>query len=469
MLDDLKYLDSKFAHLFPDYELLQIEYIALPIAKVEVQVVGQIVTEISPITEFLLKFINLGMNQVSSLAEALGITEELVLDEIAEEIRQGRVERSIADNLILTSSGRETLISSTVRLPKKQKIEIVFDKGCWSLTDWDKSTFIPNADLRSMQEITLKSFEKRKSTIQLQDLDLITLNRILKMESKSSQKNSVEILNIQKITQRRHGFRLGQIMIYANSQNRSGFVVLIGEERSELHENLIRARGGLEALDVKISMPSPSKSSKRDVIKVVEVKKETPYEDDGRLVKSFEHRPLLLDALESSKQRFMIISPWITRAVVNDEILRKLENLLRSKVLVTIAFGFYDASNPHESKRRDDSRILTKLLSLSRKYSNFEFRWMGSTSEKAMNHSKIFVSDSIYVAGSFNWLSFRGDSDRTYRKEDSEMRTKREVVDARYKSHHDEVLAISVPMSEKFIPSSDSGKHHNSQLNKFRK
>ena len=73
-------------------------------------------------------------------------------------------------------------------------------------------------------------------------------------------------------------------------------------------------------------------------------------------------------------------------------------------------------------------------------------------SRKGMNHSKILVSDSIYIAGSFNWLSFRGDTDRSYRKEDSEMRTQKEVVNSRYSSHHDEVLQISVPMSEEFIP-----------------
>lgn len=469
MLDDLKYLDSKFAHLYPGHELLQIEYIALPIAKVEVQVIGQIVTETSPITEFILKFISLGINQVPTIAEALGISEELALDEIAEEIRQGRVERSISSKLALSALGRETLFSSTIRLPKKQKIEIVFDKGCWRLTEWDKSTFVPNAEFREMQDATLKSFEKRKNTIQLQDLDVISLNRILKNESKDKQKNSVEILSIQKITQRRHGFRLARIMIYSKSKNENGFVVLIGDERSEEHENVIRLRGGLEALGIKISTPVTRQQKQvPTAMKVVEVPVDIPYEDDGRLVKSFEHRPILLEALDSSKSRFMIIAPWITRAVVNDEILNKLERLLRKKVSVTIAFGFFDASNPHETKRRDDARTLQKLLSLSKRYSNFEFRWMGLTADKGMNHSKIFVSDSIYIAGSFNWLSFKGDADRTYRKEDSEMRTKKEVVDARYKSHHDEVMQISVPMSDKFIPKVESKNiSHNFKNSRF--
>lgn len=455
MLEDFKYLEKKYSHLFPDHELLQIEVIALPVAKVEVQVIGQIVTETSPITEFILKFISLNVNKVPNLAEALGISEELALDEVAEEIRQGRIERSMSGKLILTSLGKETLTSSVIRLPKKQKIELIFDKGAWKISDWDRHLFVPTSELKDMKDSSLKSFEMKKSTVQLKDLDVVTLNRILKNESQGTKKNTVEILNIQKIVQRRHGFRMGRIMIYSKSQQDNGFVILVGDDRSEEHETIINSRGGLSALNIKISPPVKNlASSKPTALKILEVPilVDAPFIDDGRLVKSFEHRPILLDALENSKERFMIISPWITRAVVNDEMLMKLERLLRSKVQVTIAFGFFDASNPHETKRRDDSRILSKLLSLSRRYENFEFRWMGMDSRKGMNHSKILVSDSIYIAGSFNWLSFRGDTDRSYRKEDSEMRTQKEVVNSRYSSHHDEVLQISVPMSEEFIP-----------------
>ena len=451
MLDDFKYLERKYKHLFPDHELLQIEEIALPVAKVKVQVLGQVVTETTPITEFLLRFIHLGVDSPSDLAETLGLSMDLVLDEIAEEIRQGRVQRGLSDKLILTSLGNDVRTSSAVRMPKKQSIELIFDKGAWKLTNWEKHLFISSADLKEISKDTLKSFEQRKKTIKLVDIDALEINRIFKEETKKNSKNSVEILNIQKVLQRRHGFRLGRIMIYFKNEHESGFIVLVGNDRSEDHEGLIRARGGLKALDIEIVPPAVnSNQTKPETIKIIEIK--SPFVDDGKLVMSFEHRPILLDALENSRQRLMIISPWITRAVVNDSILRQIESLLRQKVLVTIAFGFFDSSNPRETDRRDDSRILKNLLELSRRYENFEFRWMGMTAEKAINHSKIFVSDSIYIASSFNWLSFRGDTDRSYRKEDGEMRTHPDVVNDRYKSHHDEIMKISKPMSVEFIP-----------------
>jgi hypothetical protein len=457
MLNDFKYLERKYKHLFPDYELLQIEEIALPVAKVKVQVLGQVVTETTPITEFLLRFISLGVDNPTDLAETLGLSLDLVLDEIAEEIRQGRVKRGLSDKLILTSLGNDVRTSAAVRMPKKLSIEFIFDKGTFKLKNWEKHLFISSSDLKEISKNMLKSFEQRKKTIKLDDIEVLEINRIFKEEAKKNVKNSVEILNIQKVLQRRHGFRLGRIMIYYKNENENGFIVLVGNDRSPEHEDLIRARGGLKALDIKITPPVPNSiQMKPEAIKIVE--RDSPFVDDGKRVMSFEHRPILLDALENTNQRLMIISPWITRAVVNDSILRQLESLLRRKVLVTIAFGFFDSSNPKETDRRDDSRILRNLLELSRKYINFEFRWMGMTADKAINHSKIFVSDSIYIAGSFNWLSFRGDTDRSYRKEDSEMRTHPDVVNDRYKGHYEEIMKISKPMSIEFLPTDNRKK-----------
>ena len=272
MLEDFMYLEKKYAHLFPDFELLQIELIALPVAKVEVQVMGQVVTETSPITESIHRFISLGLNTVENLSQALGLSEELTLDEVAEEVIQGRVDRSMSGKLVLTGLGKDTLSSSLVRLPKKQKMELMFDKGVWSIADWDRQTFIPSNDLRQLNESALKSFERKKSTIQLGDLEVITLNRILKSEAKGTSKNTVEILSIQKIIKRRHGYRMGRIMIYSKSEKETGFIVLIGDERSEEHESLVNDRGGLQSLGVKISSPAkPKTKATPAAIKVVEI------------------------------------------------------------------------------------------------------------------------------------------------------------------------------------------------------
>lgn len=56
-------------------------------------------------------------------------------------------------------------------------------------------------------------------------------------------------------------------------------------------------------------------------------------------------------------------------------------------------------------------------------------------------HAKILIYDGVWVNTSFNWLSFRGDSDRTYRMEEGTLVAIPARVDkeyARYRALIDE-------------------------------
>lgn len=53
-----------------------------------------------------------------------------------------------------------------------------------------------------------------------------------------------------------------------------------------------------------------------------------------------------------------------------------------------------------------------QLSQLAGKYSNFRFKRLGDT------HAKVLIKDSEFsVVSSFNWLSFKGDPNRTFRDE----------------------------------------------------
>lgn len=128
-----------------------------------------------------------------------------------------------------------------------------------------------------------------------------------------------------------------------------------------------------------------------------------------RSVSVFEHADLLNDALESAKRRLLLVSPWVRRAVVNAEFLRKLEQRIRAGVAVTIAHGI------GEDDRGSDAGALRKLAALASRYGNFDLVRL------ANSHAKILIVDDVWVSTSFNWLSFRGDPDRTYRMEEGTL------------------------------------------------
>lgn len=160
------------------------------------------------------------------------------------------------------------------------------------------------------------------------------------------------------------------------------------KQKAILHEQLKTVQEELEKL---------RSESKRIPVKDIYVK---------------DHPPLLQDALLTTRNRLLIISPWIRAKVVNFEFLKKLEALLQRSVDVFIGYGTSAEKDNTENLYDADRLAIEKLRQLEQRYVNFRFKRLGNT------HAKVLIKDSEFVAvTSFNWLSFRGDPDKTFRDE----------------------------------------------------
>jgi len=138
-----------------------------------------------------------------------------------------------------------------------------------------------------------------------------------------------------------------------------------------------------------------------------------------------DHPPLLKEALESSKSRVMIISPWIKGKVVNDHFIRSLERLLKSGVKVFIGYGISEQVT--ENPQPQDKAAVKELQKLAARYSHFTFTRLGNT------HAKVLIKDSEFAAiTSFNWLSFKGDPNRTFRDEQGTLLQAPGLVDQKF-------------------------------------
>jgi hypothetical protein len=110
-----------------------------------------------------------------------------------------------------------------------------------------------------------------------------------------------------------------------------------------------------------------------------------------------------------------------------------------------IAWGF--GTDRESEAKKSSSWSLTQLLRLSRRYNkNFRFVKMNES------HAKVLISDDVYIATSFNWLSFMGDKRRKYRTEFGEMRNLPAIVDHRFELMLTECQQQGQPMSEELIP-----------------
>ena len=134
----------------------------------------------------------------------------------------------------------------------------------------------------------------------------------------------------------------------------------------------------------------------------------------------FEHAGLLQDALMFAKERILLISPWIRGNVVNEGFCNLVQAALRRGVKVTIAYGYEEALS-------DDQRSINRLCQIA-KSSGLEFLRHQNT------HAKVLIVDHCYVTSSFNWLSFQGSENRTYRMEEGTKFMSKEFADDSYQA-----------------------------------
>jgi len=142
-----------------------------------------------------------------------------------------------------------------------------------------------------------------------------------------------------------------------------------------------------------------------------------------RWLEVYEHRPLLEKVLNDSKERLLIISPWIRASATNSNLIRQIEKLLKANVKVFIGYGLGEEDEKN-------AKTEEKIQRLAHRYSNFYLKRLGDT------HAKILISDKkLAVVTSFNWLSFKGDPNREFRDERGTLISEPQKIDELFDSY----------------------------------
>ncbi len=137
----------------------------------------------------------------------------------------------------------------------------------------------------------------------------------------------------------------------------------------------------------------------------------------------FDCKHHLSKTLRDAKQRIVIVSAFLSSAVVDKTFLSNLEGALTRNVEVWIAYGMGPQKGRHSD--RDDAREQSAdwrdaergLKDLKKKYKALlHLQYPGFT------HEKILIRDTTFVAsGSFNWLSYKGERGTQKHYEDALM------------------------------------------------
>lgn len=137
-----------------------------------------------------------------------------------------------------------------------------------------------------------------------------------------------------------------------------------------------------------------------------------------RVLSTYDHRPLLLDALDTAQNIVVIVSPWIKSGGLNNEILGRIEKALQRNTQVIIGYGI--------SKKEDsDKWVLQRLIDIQKKKHGNKLRVI----KLSNTHEKVLIKDNEYmVITSFNWLSFKGDPNKGFRQETGYYTESKEAI-----------------------------------------
>jgi phosphatidylserine/phosphatidylglycerophosphate/cardiolipin synthase-like enzyme len=381
----------------------------------------------------------------------------------------------------LTKKGERTLREATIIVPEERTFDINFDGLLRTPRWYGESerSLLKSRDLRDEGIMEIEPSPKRPP--ELADLSIKDIDRIIGkiLENSRSRKprnqNELDILALKKIERRRpRFFQLSTALVYkAKDSDEIQVTFIVDDILSSEHEAAFARSNGAKKIKSQIlntlqkneplkfaedllgqafvsanlidpdTITAKVTEAKAEIEAQIEVAQEKLDQTEDEKEKStliqhleekeqqilqlqsrmeamlasvpmrwlemYEHRPLLEKSLKDTQERLMIISPWINTYSVDLEFLKEFENLLQRRVKVYIGYGINDQKDQKYSNQKAEQ----KLQKLAKRYSdNFVFKRLGDT------HAKILISDAKFaVTTSFNWLSFKGERDRTFRDE----------------------------------------------------
>ena len=459
---------QKFAHDRPGFRLVDYAEVGLPIYRIRIQAVLLNHKKIPPIEEFILKALNSGLTSAEEISEFLGLELIIINAGLAELLRTDNISLSAPAGsrlqvLALTKKGKSTLSEAELVMPEERTLEIEFD-GLLRKPFFRSPVYpLKPQALKGNGMKEIPPFPTKRPEVE--NLDLKKVGSVIQEQGNVADEKKV-LLAIKAIDYRQRFFMPAVALVYkANSGNEIRVAFVLDGRITKDHEIAFAQAGGPKKIGIEQSVNSVAQNQTDDIVEPEitskippdkEVKKinksisddQSELEDlkadlDGadneedkisvqekieevyerlnqskselqafsvRQLEVYDHPPLLNKAITDSQERLMIISPWIRSGVVNRKFVQEFEKMLKRGVQAYIGYGIAKEEDPN--RYQSDIQAERDLKNLSEKYDNFSFVRFGDT------HAKVLIMDNKFVVqSSFNWLSFRGDPNKTFRDE----------------------------------------------------
>ncbi|MFI7244890.1 phospholipase D-like domain-containing protein [Streptomyces qinglanensis] len=446
-------LAVRFGNARTGLDLVGIVDAALPVARVTAECLAQDSKNIPLLEEYVLRLVDQGETTPESIAGFLGLDVAMVNQTVAvlfgsDDLRWTAPVPGTAptSRLRLTEKGRFTATKAAAIVPVRVSQSLVFDQMLWRASPYSRRSTIARDVAAEAGMIMLPT--ARSGPVEDGEVTAEEITNLLQENGTTTR----EVLQVKSIVQPRTRHVLPvKLLVYADAERTDIEIgVVIDGELSDRHEIELIGFGGAKGLGINVE-PEPERpqlepdlekariplqevTQKREEQAAVQLNSQAPlssepkaqeaHPEEIRAIGVFEHPELLDEALTSARKRILIISPWVTGAIITTAFVGKLERRLQRGVKVDIAYGYDDSEN------RTDPKAIKRLNSLAARYPD-----KLHVTRLRSNHAKILLFDDTWVTTSFNWLSFKGDPDRTYRMEEGTLirnRNKADTYHTRY-------------------------------------
>lgn len=423
----------------PGFNLVDFEEVGLPVYRLTSIVLTLQAKAYSPIEEFVLRTIESGLTTVEELVGFLGISTTIIEATASNLIKDDELIAEPDGTLRLTRKSERVLAGESHIRPREQSLVFRYDGLTRRPISSEESRFWEPRDLRERGIREIRPFPPKRPNPQ--DIRGDELQAVLPRQSQLGEP-TVQILQVKSISRAAANFIPAVALIYRRAsgsdvqvgfsidgrlsrEHEDAFAASDGPARMGITAAILNSQSAQDGLDVSSVVKVPTieaygaqaarQKAFANLRRQIEAKdgnvsernssgSSTPLRPEVEMIAVYDHPPLLRSAIKESQRRLIIISPWITDAVVDRPFLQELTARLEGGLNVYIGYGL------GEEDRVPDA--VKKLEKLSTSYNNLRFVRLGDT------HAKVLIKDDDWlVTTSFNWLSFRGDPKRTFREE----------------------------------------------------
>ena len=486
--DDLSAVRARAGKRFHDYDVEFVYPVCLPVYELRLRVVELEISKLSTAARFVLMLTNVPVAEVSEIRRLLGLSEADMATAAAELLSASLIAQQPDRRLHATDLGRAVLREAgRTHRPRNRHPRIPYDPLVRTVVGIDLDDLMEREEVRKqglfvastkprrprLSQIRLSEvqeyegrFGKARHKVEIlqvsaiKDIRLryrsdVVLVKLLHRQSRTElyaayrarQYLEHESEAIQRLAATGAGLVPEDILPGVPARSAASLTRLRPEESALIGhmDDLDQALGKTEmevadaralrsdtqdereraALEKSIRELTARRRELEDKLLAGEQELEDLSRGEARLVKTEEHRPLLLEAATTAMSDLTIVSAWINSRALDGELCEALAAAVCKGVTVRIAWGL---GTRGREPQRNRVKGETALEELKRRIPAQD---RGRLIVKRMEtHEKFIICDDRFcVSGSFNWLSYRGEMDNEYRRETSLYSERRAVIE----------------------------------------